>query len=267
MSGSSKLMVHAGGVRRTRDELATLATPPPTATWRPVPHADLVGELIKGLEAEGIAVARDEYCTMGRDHAKLFGVLDLRIPDLDTAEFGMSLGLRGANDKSMSIQVIAAARVFVCDNMAFSGTDGAVVLRKRHTSRLDLAAVVPPAIDQFVERAGGFRADIDRMRDLRLPDGRAKEVILDAFTSRAPVLPLRCLPAVSRLYFEDEEQRARFPDRSLWALNNAFTEVVKALKEAPRHQAGLRIGRMFGRLVHRNAHEPIGVVDGIEVFE
>ena len=68
----------------------------------------------------------------------------------------MALGLRGANDRSMAIQVIAAARVFVCDNMCFSGSDGSVVLRKKHTSRLDLAAVVPPAIDQFIERAGAY---------------------------------------------------------------------------------------------------------------
>jgi hypothetical protein len=32
---------------------------------------------------------------MGRDDAKLLGTLDLRIPDLDTPEFGMGLGLAG----------------------------------------------------------------------------------------------------------------------------------------------------------------------------
>ena len=113
MSANAKLMVHAGGIRRTRDELATLHTPEPTATWRPVPHADLVAELIKGLEVQGITVARDEYATTGRDDARLFGVMDLLIPDLGTPDFGMALGLRGANDRSMAIQVIAAARVFV----------------------------------------------------------------------------------------------------------------------------------------------------------
>src|SRR5918998_2253290 len=131
---NSARVVHAGGTRRTRDELTTLHTPSPTATWKPVPHAELVAELIRGLEAQGVTIARDDYCTMGRDDAKLLGTMDLRIPDLDTPDFSMALGLRGANDKSMSIQVIAAARVLVCDNMAFSGGAGAFVLRKRHTS-------------------------------------------------------------------------------------------------------------------------------------
>jgi hypothetical protein len=262
---NSTLVVHAGGTRRTRGELATLHTPTPTATWKPVPHIDLVAELIRGLVAQGVTVARDDYCTMGKDDAKLLGTMDLRIPDLDTPDFGMGLGLRGANDKSLSIQVIAAARVFVCDNWAFSGSSGAVFLKKKHTSRLDLAAVVPPAIDQFLERAGAFRLDIDRMRDFALSDGRAKEVIHDAFN--AGVMPLRLFPAVSRLYFQDEAQAEKFPDRTLWSLNNAMTEAVKLLKPAPQQGCGLLVGRMLGRLIHRErTHAEPVVIDGIEVL-
>jgi len=141
-NGKATLCVHAGGIRRSRTELATLHTPEPTRSWRPVPHADLVGELIRGLANQGVEVVRDEYATMGKTDAKLFGVMDLAIPHLDTGEFRMALGLRGANDKSMSIQVVAGARVFCCDNMAMSSSGG-VFLKKRHTSRLDLATVVP----------------------------------------------------------------------------------------------------------------------------
>jgi hypothetical protein len=266
MSGNSTLMVHVGGIRRTRDELAALHTPAPTETWKPVPHAELVSELIRGLGSRGVTVAREDFCTMGRDDAKLLGTMDLRIADLDTPDFGMGLGLRAANDKSMAIQVIAAARVFVCDNWAFSGSSGAVFLKKKHTSGLDLAAVVPPAVEQFLERAGAFRVDIDRMRNCNLTDGRAKEIIHDAFCGTAPVMPIRLFPDVSKLYFDDHEQRDKFPDRSLWSLNNAFTEAVKIVKQAPQQEAGLRIGRYFGRLLHRSQAGPIGVVDGIEIL-
>jgi hypothetical protein len=247
---ASQLMVHAGGIKRTRDELATIPTPPATESWKPIPHFDLVSELLYGLHRQGVVVRREEYATHGRDAARLFGVLDLSIPDLDTSEFGMSLGLRGANDKSMSIQVIAAARVFVCDNMAFSGSGGAVVLKKKHTSRLDLSRVVPPAIDDYLVKAGAFRLDIDRMKNIALTDARAKELIFDAFAFH-PVLPVRLLPAVARLYFDDETQREKFQDRSLWSLNNAFTEVVKALRPVLQQTSGLRIGRFFGRMIHR----------------
>src|SRR4051794_9577865 len=123
MSESSKLLVHSGGIRRTRDELVTLSTPSPTASWRPVPHAELVASLIDGLNAQGVEVTREEYCTLGRDDAKLLGTLDLRIRDLESPEFSMGLGLRAANDKSLAMQFVTACRVFICDNWAFSGSE------------------------------------------------------------------------------------------------------------------------------------------------
>ncbi len=265
MPANATLVAH-GGIRRTRDELSTLPTPFPTTTWRPVPHADLVAEIIRGLDRQGVTVTRDEYVTAGRDDARLFGVMDLRIAGLDTGDFCMALGLRGGNDRSMAIRVIAAVRVFVCSNLQMSGGDGSVVLRKKHTSGLDLSGIVPGAVAAFLEKAEVFRADLGRMRNFALSDARAKELIHDAFTGPAPVLPIRLMPMVSRLYLEDERQRAMFNDRSLWSLSNGFTEAVKVLKDVPRHEAGLRIGRYFGRVLHRRRPEPYAVVDGIEIY-
>src|SRR5690242_9961944 len=128
---ASTLIAHCGGTYRTRADLATIPTPARTDTWKPVPHHDLVSSLIDDMGRRGISVVREQYATVGRDGAKLFGVMDLRVDGLDSPDLSTSLGLRGANDRSMAIQVIAAARVFVCDNMAFSGSDGAVVLKKR----------------------------------------------------------------------------------------------------------------------------------------
>jgi hypothetical protein len=125
-----------------------------------------------------------------------------------------------------------------------------VVLKKKHTSRLDLAHVVSPAIESYLEKAGAFRLDIDRMRDFALTDDRAKGIIYDAFTRGHAVLPVRLLPLVHRVYFDDEEQRAKFADRSLWSLNNAFTEAVKSLREVPQQRYGVQIGRYFGRVLH-----------------
>jgi hypothetical protein len=123
---SSTLIAHCGGIYRTRADLARIPTPPATSTWKPIGHHDLVTSLIDDLGSRGIAVVREQYATVGRDGARLFGVMDLRVDGLDTPDLSTSLGLRGANDRSMAIQVIAAARVFVCDNLCFSGSDGAV---------------------------------------------------------------------------------------------------------------------------------------------
>ncbi len=171
MSSNSTLMVHCGGIRRTREELSTLHTPSPTPTWRPVPHAELVAALTEGLAARGVAIVREEFCTLGRDDAKLLGTLDLRIDGLDSPDLAMGLGLRAGNDRTLAIQFVAACRVFVCDNWAFSGSSGAVFLKRKHTARLDVRAVVPSTLEQFLERASGFRLDIGRMPE-RGPDRR-----------------------------------------------------------------------------------------------
>jgi Domain of unknown function (DUF932) len=267
-TATSTLMVHCGGVRRTRNQLAGLGTPAATATWKPVPHYYLVTALVESLAAQGAEIVHESYCTLGRDDAKVLGTIDLRLPDLDTPDFRMGLGLRASNDKSCAIQLVAACRVFVCDNWAFSGSSGAVFLRAKHTSGLDIRRKVPSAVDQFLERAGLFRLDIDRMRNSPIADGRAKQVIYDVFAGG--MMPMRLFDDVHRLYFDDDEQRDKFRDRTLWSLNNACTEAVKVLRPAPQHAAGLSIGRLFGRLVHR-IHEapptPIATVDGIDVFE
>jgi hypothetical protein len=114
---SSTRIAHCGGTYRTRAALASIPTPAGTDTWKPVPHFDLVSSLIDDLGRRGIAVTRAQYATVGRDGARLFGVMDLCVDGLDTPDLSTSRGLRGANDRSMAIPVIAAARVFVCDNL------------------------------------------------------------------------------------------------------------------------------------------------------
>jgi hypothetical protein len=43
-----------------------------------------VSELVRGLDRHGVVIRREEYATHGRDEAKLFGVLNLAIPELDS---------------------------------------------------------------------------------------------------------------------------------------------------------------------------------------
>jgi hypothetical protein len=84
------------------------------------------------------------------------------------------------------------------------------------------------------------------MKSLELTESRAKELVYNAFI-RERVMPLRSLPDVHRLYFDDQEQRDKFEARSLCSLSNAFIEVVKSLRVMPQQHAGVAIGRYFGR--------------------
>jgi hypothetical protein len=131
-----------GGITRTRGELASIPTPLRTPTWTPVPHYDVVESMVDALTSAGIEVWHESYCTSGRGDARLFRVLHLAIPDVSEHDFSMALGISASNDKSLAIQAVAGARVYVCTNLVIAGDSGVIVLRRKHTSRLDLTEVV-----------------------------------------------------------------------------------------------------------------------------
>ena len=116
MSEALSTLLSYGG-KLTREQLALVPTPPATATHRPVPHAEVIEALVETLGFRHIGVVKDEYA-VSKDGMKMFGVLDL-----DTGMHGcrFSIGVRNAHDKTMRLAMTVGYRVFVCENMAFSG--------------------------------------------------------------------------------------------------------------------------------------------------
>ena len=68
----AKLIVHRGAIRVTRAELADIAAPPATATWKPIPHATLVSAIHEELTHRNIAVVQEDYAVQ-RNKSMLFG--------------------------------------------------------------------------------------------------------------------------------------------------------------------------------------------------
>src|SRR5262249_46216929 len=128
----SGLIVHAGGRKIEKAELALLPTPEGTKTHKPVPHVKLVEEILSQLDGLGFKPRKEEYAVMGAKEfpsARFFGVIDLKDAQMPTG-MGIALGLRNSHDKSMTMGICGGERVFVCDNLAFSGE---VVRMRKHT--------------------------------------------------------------------------------------------------------------------------------------
>jgi hypothetical protein len=113
---SERLIAHCGASFIDREGLKTLETPPPTDSWTPIPHYELVQALEGQLKARGISIVKESFAVQ---KAKLFGVLDTDYQV--TGEGGAAIGLRTSNDKSLSLQLAIGHRVTVCDNMLFAG--------------------------------------------------------------------------------------------------------------------------------------------------
>jgi hypothetical protein len=109
------LIVERGTI--DHQQLALVPTPQGTATHRPIPHHEVVNALIETLGFRHIGVVAEKYA-VSKDGMKMFGAIDL-----DTAEhdFRFSVAIRNSHDKSMRLAMTVGYKVFVCDNMAFSG--------------------------------------------------------------------------------------------------------------------------------------------------
>src|SRR5437899_607173 len=80
-----------------------------------------------------------------------------------------------ANDAAFALGVIAGLRVFVCDNLCFSG--GTSLLRRKHTTRLDLDLEVHRGMDRAFASYRDLGRLLESLRNTPLTDDQAKLAI------------------------------------------------------------------------------------------
>lgn len=129
------LMAHTTTSRTT--EVAVRAVPEPTftPTWHPVSHAKVIDSLESACKVHGIGIVNRDY-SLNEPGTRMFGTFAL---DIGNGDIGYELGFRNSLDKSMVLGVTAGTRVFVCDNMCFSGS---FIEFHRHTSGLDMDRLI-----------------------------------------------------------------------------------------------------------------------------
>jgi hypothetical protein len=221
----------------TRAQLLAVPTPEQTATFRPVPHYQLIDMLDTVLAQQSIHI-REERFALRRDGAVLFGVLQLSYGQ--TGDGIAALGLRTGNNKQLSLQIVAGLSVFVCDNLVFRGD--LIALKRKHTSGLNLKEELTLSVLRFQEHFGKLTHEISGLKQQALPDIEAKALIHDVFA--ASIMPIRFLPEVSKAYFEP--QVPEFEPRNAWSLHNAFTGIAKEMPMTTRLPAIQAVGKIFG---------------------
>lgn len=232
------LMAHRGAQLLGRQDLSVLPVPEPTATHKPVPHAVVVEALIESLGLRRYQVVEDQYAVTP-DGNRMFGVLGI---DVEESGVRFAIGVRNSHDKTFSLGLTVGYRVFVCDNLAFTG-DFSPITRK-HSKHLDAVDVIDAAVGRMQRHFEPMKRQIDVWRNHSLPDDAARLVIYRAFIEGTLPVPRRLAPEVHRLYFEPEHPE--FEPRTAWSLSNAFTSAFKALPPVPRFQATAKLGAFLG---------------------
>jgi hypothetical protein len=235
--GESTLI--ASTEKLTRQQLQLVPTPLGTATHRPIPHSEVVESLVETLGFRHIGVVKDEFA-ISKDGMKMFGVLDL-----DTGMHGcrFSIGIRNAHDKSMRLAMTVGYRVFVCENMAFSG-DFQPVLAK-HSKHFSLHNALSIGVDQMQRNFDGMSKQVDIWKESQLTDVAAKLVIYRAFIESDLEVPKALAKPVHDLYFTPQHEE--FQSRTLWSLSNAFTSAFKQLEPIPQFKATAKLAGFLER--------------------
>ena len=231
------LMAHTGTSKLTREQLVTILPPEATETHKPIPHSQLIENVIEGLSYRHINVVRDEYA-VSEDGMKLFGILELAT-GFDGASF--ALGIRNANDKSMRLALTVGYRVFVCDNMAFHG-DFTPVLAK-HSKHFNLQDALAIGIDRMQRNFEPMQRQVESWRQFQLTDAAAKLIIYHAFIEEALEAPKHLARHVNDLYFAPKYDE--FCERTFWSLSNAFTSAFKELDPIPQFKATAKLGEFL----------------------
>ena len=234
------LIAHRGAQLIGRQDLLGLPTPEGTETHRPIPHAKVVEALIESLGFRHLAVLDDRYAVTP-DGSRMFGVITTNVEESGVR---FAVGIRNSHDKSFSLALTVGYRVFVCDNLAFTG-EFSPVLRK-HSKNVDYVEVVDAAVHKMQRHFEPMKRQIDAWRDHQLPDTRAKLLIYEAFIEQRLEVPKHLVRPVHDAYFRPVEPE--FEPRTLWSLSNAFTSAFKQLEPVARFKATARLGAFLGTL-------------------
>ena len=229
------LMLHCGSGHVTRDELRLVPTPPPTATWHPVPHYRIAELVTQEATHRGYQIAGEDY-GLNPAGTKLFGVL--RFNQNGRPDFTRALGFRNSHDKSLALGLTAGLSVFVCDNLCFGGE---TVLYRRHTTRIEIETLVVKAFDSLGGQYERLETGVTRLRSVTVTENEARLLVVRAAEMQA-IPGSDILPVLEGFR---QPPHAEFAEPNRWSLYNSFTETAKAYSPARADQCYRILARLF----------------------
>lgn len=206
-------MLHAGAKPVDYDALRQLPVPVATDTHVPIAHSAVVDMVKYSLGFYGHEIVNEDY-GITPDGLRFFGVLSLKS---EYGDYTDTVGLRNSHDKRFPIGISFGSRVFVCDNLAFSGDQ---VIRRKHTANAKrelpglVAEVVEPLKTQRIEQQRIFAT----YRNTALRPVEMHHGVIELY--KRGVINLQRIGDVLEAY---EKPPHNWGDETAWRLFNAAT--------------------------------------------
>jgi len=214
------LLLHCGSKKTTFAEVAQVAVPESTSTYKPVSYADAI-DFMKdtALDALGLDIKSESY-GLNKAGDQLFARITLDTGDDDQ---GLSIGLRQSYNKSLALGVAVGSNVFVCDNLCFSGDAFKVIRRNTLNVWTDFTRLVGEQVNQALTSYGKLKEQTDRMKATPCHEQRGY-ALLGVAIGHGLLTPNQASVAFGDWATPRHEE---FAERNVWGLYNAVTEGLK----------------------------------------
>lgn len=213
--------MHCGAEAVPYPHIVTMETPPPTNTHHPIPHHQFFEVAADNLRDQGYEL-QDIRHYLNREGAHYFAMIQLLHPEIDTdgTGYGVMCALRNSHDKMFSASLAIGAKVFLCDNLSFSGD---IVVGRKHTPNIwqELPEIFSGAIAKI--RVMRKRQDV-RFAEYRmapLDDYTADHLIMETY--RQGIINLK---RIGKVHEEWSNPSADHGDKSIWRYFNACTAAL-----------------------------------------
>ena len=200
-----------------RDEIALVPTPTATASWKPVPHSEVIDAVTDVVKAHRWTILDEQY----------------------GMEWSRCIGIRNSHDRTIAVGLSAGLSVHVCSNLCFGGS---TVLKRRHTSRIELNGLVLEAVNALELEFLTLENVAEELKIDELNDDEVRASLVVAAERQA-------IPSCDILSVWKEFKHPRheeFAEPTRWSLLNAFTETAKKYSPARADLCYRGLTRLFG---------------------
>jgi hypothetical protein len=222
------LMLHCGAKQITREQIKFLPVPQPLGSrhvTRPfIDDIETIGDMLAQIGmpvvSEGYGVTRDEETKMPK---QFFGLMEIDAGH-DGRDHGVMVGLRGSYDQTLSRGIAIGSRVFVCDNLCFSGE---IEIKTKQTTDIDtrIRSLLFDAIQEVPEMVGHQDRRFENYRNTEIGQIVGDSMIMDMV--RAGVLNPSHVGKTVQEWDKPTHAEHAEDGFTLWRLHNAVTEALK----------------------------------------
>lgn len=220
----------------SRNEIAMVPTPAATVSWKPVAHSEVIEAVTRAVHARNWQIIDEQY-GLARDGQRMFGFM--RINRTSSNEWSRCIGIRNSHDRSVAVGLAAGLTVSCCSNLCLGGS---MVLRRRHTSRIDLAGIVATAIGELETEFLTLETVAEDLKLLYLKDDQARAAIVKS--AEAGVINSSDIVPIFKEF--KEPRHIEFAEPTRWSLLNAFTENAKKYTPSRADICYRGLTRLFG---------------------